>query len=461
MRNLLFLLLVSLLACGGESIDSFKIRVLVPCDPYDVWQQAASLELQMLDGSGSLIDNRRVNPRSIGRIRFEQKLFEGKEKVTIYAIARNQQDQSILTGKVGPIDLKENSSSPAIIILTPLNKVTQPGLDTKGTCINLGPFPQGSAVTRLKDGRLLMTGGLEGGVPSSAAYLIDPNYWRYDNDLFNDNQTGFSGGRGMFNKRAFHTSTLLDDGRVLIYGGTGVGSSLRTAEIFDPVKSSFTRVPVTSKYWRSHHAAYLENGLIYFIGGQENKNDRLSYPAEIEVFDVKRLAFFSDASFALSTGRSYFGHFRTGNTVFVLAGKAGFNKVPSIEKIDLTSKSNTILTASFNSGGAAAATFNQGSDKALVFLEKCEAMFFSVKNELLLGQLNPSCDNFTPLNAFSFADGLAVGMGPEGIFSVREQNQQINFLDFISKTAAPAFDLGDNLIFIGSGNASAYFRGKQ
>jgi hypothetical protein len=40
--------------------------------------------------------------------------------------------------------------------------------------------------------------------------------------------------------RAFHTATLLPDGRVLITGGGYAGYSLATTEIYDPVTQTFT-----------------------------------------------------------------------------------------------------------------------------------------------------------------------------------------------------------------------------
>ena len=74
--------------------------------------------------------------------------------------------------------------------------------------------------TRLLDGRVLITGGIDPTAKESAEI--------YDPDL-----RLFLPTRAMNTGRFAHTATLLQDGRVLIAGGIG-GEAGASAEIFNP-----------------------------------------------------------------------------------------------------------------------------------------------------------------------------------------------------------------------------------
>jgi hypothetical protein len=58
--------------------------------------------------------------------------------------------------------------------------------------------------------------------------------------------------------RAWHTATLLKDGKVLVPGGDdATGISLATVELFDPTNGSFA--PGSMSTWRRLHTATLLN----------------------------------------------------------------------------------------------------------------------------------------------------------------------------------------------------------
>src|SRR5439155_23495968 len=76
----------------------------------------------------------------------------------------------------------------------------------------------------------------------------------------------------MISPRAYHTSTLLPDGRVLLTGGeqgTGV-PLLKTAELYDPGTGQFTQVAHIMTIAREKHTAtLLQDGRVLIVGGKQ------------------------------------------------------------------------------------------------------------------------------------------------------------------------------------------------
>ena len=77
--------------------------------------------------------------------------------------------------------------------------------------------------------------------------------------------------------RAFHTATLLDDGRVLVVGGVTYGGMvgadhvtdvLDTAEIYDPATDTWTPTPLMSRHRAGHIAIKLPDGRVLVAGGR-------------------------------------------------------------------------------------------------------------------------------------------------------------------------------------------------
>ena len=67
----------------------------------------------------------------------------------------------------------------------------------------------------------------------------------------------------MIRARSGHTATLLNDGRVLIAGGSGD----RVAEIYDPSTRTFTRTGDMTADRRAHSATLLADGRVLIAGG--------------------------------------------------------------------------------------------------------------------------------------------------------------------------------------------------
>src|SRR5688500_18408046 len=78
----------------------------------------------------------------------------------------------------------------------------------------------------------------------------------------------FTATRNMINARAGHTATLLLDGRVLITGGYdgGIGK-LSRAELYDPATGAFTLTGDLLNARYSHTATLLPDGKVLIAGG--------------------------------------------------------------------------------------------------------------------------------------------------------------------------------------------------
>jgi len=134
----------------------------------------------------------------------------------------------------------------------------------------------GHTATLLTNGKVLFTGGFTEYVTDrtlSSAELYDP-------------QTGrFEAVASMSAKRSWHNATRLDDGRVLIVGGFDnrvpvFGTYLSSAEIFNPASGSFSPVSAMSipRIWFS--STKLQDGTVLIAGGSDGY-DRWTGAAEI------------------------------------------------------------------------------------------------------------------------------------------------------------------------------------
>jgi galactose oxidase-like protein/Kelch motif protein len=159
-----------------------------------------------------------------------------------------------------------------------------------GTFGPTGPMAQGRelhAATLLVDGRVLITGGVAESAPApslASAELYDPT------------SGTFSPTGSMTTARVYQTSTLLNDGRVLIAGGLQYGRAysdnpafLASAELYDPSTGAFTITgPMTVRRgWQA--ASLLLDGRVLITGGDSDGG--LITLASAEIYDPATGAF--------------------------------------------------------------------------------------------------------------------------------------------------------------------------
>ena len=131
--------------------------------------------------------------------------------------------------------------------------------------------------TLLNNGQVLITGGFgSGGCPGAAvatAELFDPS-----SGTFTPTKSP------MYNARAFHSATLLQNETVLIAGGIDAdcaGNIIATAEIFDPATGLFRLTPGDMTSSRFQHTATLLNDGTVLIAGGENSSFSVLDTAEL------------------------------------------------------------------------------------------------------------------------------------------------------------------------------------
>ena len=116
---------------------------------------------------------------------------------------------------------------------------------------SMGTDRADATATLLQDGRVLIAGGTSEGVPLATAELYDP-------------ETGaFTPTGSMSEVRVAPTATLLADRQVLIAGGSGDDS----AELYDVAHGTFSRTGPMTTERESHTSTLLSNGLVLIAGG--------------------------------------------------------------------------------------------------------------------------------------------------------------------------------------------------
>lgn len=112
----------------------------------------------------------------------------------------------------------------------------------------------------LKDGRVLVAGGGNGTLLAPVATQTTEIYQPYSRS--------WSAGPNLSVQRSFHASAVLNDGRVLLSGGTSnSGVVTTTCDIFDPATNMMTPAASMGTARAGHAATTLLNGKVLVTGG--------------------------------------------------------------------------------------------------------------------------------------------------------------------------------------------------
>ena len=150
--------------------------------------------------------------------------------------------------------------------------------------------------TPLQNGLVLLAGGVTAGTPTSVVATAE----LYDPVAHTLTPTG-----SMSSARAFHTATLLNDGTVLISGGSATtlnGSSFQlgpansTAEIYNPSTGTFTSLTATMNSVRAlHTSTLLLDGTVLLAGGSSGGTSGANL-SSAETYDPVAQTFTASAS---------------------------------------------------------------------------------------------------------------------------------------------------------------------
>jgi hypothetical protein len=184
----------------------------------------------------------------------------------------------------------------------------------------------GASAVLLQDGRVLVTGGTNEGGASASVERYSPN------------AGGFLATPSMENARANHSSTRLQDGRVLVIGGVGVdGHAVASAELYDPNANAWAPAATLNHARSGHTATLLSDGRVLVAGG----DDSGVADATLEVFDPFS-SIFSPLDAVLSAPRT--GHAAASlsdGRVLIVGGFDGMSALASVDVFDPTAMAVT------------------------------------------------------------------------------------------------------------------------
>jgi hypothetical protein len=119
------------------------------------------------------------------------------------------------------------------------------------------------SATLLNNGQVLVVGGTYRGT--------FVQYGLTSAELYNPATATFSTTGSLNTGRFGHTATLLNNGKVLIAGGTNNSTRLSSAELYDPTTGTFT-VTGSLSCACGYSATLLANGMVLFSGGFDGSN---------------------------------------------------------------------------------------------------------------------------------------------------------------------------------------------
>lgn len=137
---------------------------------------------------------------------------------------------------------------------------------------------RGHAATLLRSGKVLVSGGYAGAAATTALKTTE---------IFEPGSSSFSAGAQLIEARTWHTSTLLNNGKVLIAGGAVSSGNGTVAELFDPstLTGVITATGPMNVPRQEHTATLLPNGDVLFAG--RNDNEGAAYDANNVLVDAK------------------------------------------------------------------------------------------------------------------------------------------------------------------------------
>ncbi len=229
-------------------------------------------------------------------------------------------------------------------------EVYDPVAGTFSAAADLNTARSNHTATLLNNGEVLIACG-SGAFQSVRGFGFGPIA---NAELYDPASTTFAVTGSANTARTYHTATLLHNGKVLIAGGTGEGAlrglpvpvPLGNAELYDPATGTFTATGNMNATHSSHTATLLNNGKVLIAGGSDGNTDTTA-----ELYDPSTGTFTLTGS--LNIGRGEHTATLLNNGMVLIAG--GFdinsNSVASAELYDPRAGTFT-LTGNLNTGRA-------------------------------------------------------------------------------------------------------------
>ena len=149
------------------------------------------------------------------------------------------------------------------VVVRDSTEIYDPATGTFALAENMGGQHDGHATALLADGRILITGG------RSFTDYLDPRAYTYQDDahvVASPSWIVVPLASRMNTMRAWHTSTVLQNGQVLVVGGSAPVTD-NSAELFNPTSSTFLITDSMAKPRYLHTATLLKDGRVLIAGG--------------------------------------------------------------------------------------------------------------------------------------------------------------------------------------------------
>ena len=187
-------------------------------------------------------------------------------------------------------------------------------------------------VTLLGNGKVLVAGGYNDSLGwLSSAELYDP-------DLSHPPGAWNLGG-SLLSVQSQPTATLLDNGKVLVAGGSGsMNETLSSAEVYDPVSDAWAPASSMSAPRIVFTATRLGNGLVLVAGGTYYNMTAEGYLSSAELYDPVRNTWSTTASMAARVGVCSPAIVLANGKVLVVGGFNATGPVASAELYDPVKK---------------------------------------------------------------------------------------------------------------------------
>ncbi|MBI3073785.1 MAG: hypothetical protein HYY84_16880 [Deltaproteobacteria bacterium] len=229
-----------------------------------------------------------------------------------------------------------------------------------GSAQALSAARAGHTATLLKDGRVLIAGGgtflgAASGTPLPSTIIGSVEIFDPRDGSITSIATPCSGtGTALCTPRAYHTATLLKDGRVVLVGGLtfatgGALVSTRAIELFSPTTNSFSAssTQLTENGDRAYHTATLRaDGTVLIAGGARYSNQTATPLATADIY-TSSPELIAATSTTLATARLLHSATTLKDGRILIAGGQGSSSVlSSTEIFDSTfSPGPTLATA--------------------------------------------------------------------------------------------------------------------
>ena len=214
--------------------------------------------------------------------------LEYLDQRVIPAVAKTAQATAVVTVSIGAGKLTLAASmntarSNHIAVLLPNNLVLVSGGSSGSTVLksaelydpvkntwtataDMGTARSGHVAVLLQNGKVLVTGGFDGKAALATAEIYDPSAGTW---------TAAAG--AMTYSHNYHTASLLADGKVLIAGGVlgpSIFADATITEIYNPTLGTFSAGPNLPEPRQGHTSTVLQNGKVLFVG---NSNGNATY----------------------------------------------------------------------------------------------------------------------------------------------------------------------------------------